>query len=113
MIRRPPRSTLFPTRRSSDLVQVIGVSTDDLEDRAKVLQFVRETKVNFPIWVGGSIEHMMQFGLGGALPGTVVIDREGNIFKSISGVIDQAMLRKEIESLLAASDKRGALAAKL
>src|SRR5687767_15255088 len=94
-------------------VQVIGVSTDDLEDRAKVLQFVRETKVNFPIWVGGSIEHMMGFGLGGALPGTVVITREGNVFKSISGVIDQAMLRKEIESLLAASDKRGALAAKL
>ena len=90
-------------------VQVIGVSTDDLEDRAKVLEFVRETKVNFPIWIGGSIEHMMSFGLGGALPGTVVIDREGNIFKSISGVIDQAMLRKEIESLLAASDKRGVL----
>ena len=90
-------------------VQVIGVSTDDLEDRAKVLEFVRETKVNFPIWIGGSIEHMMSFGLGGALPGTVVIDREGNVFKSISGVIDQAMLRKEIESLLAASDKSGAL----
>ena len=94
-------------------VQVIGVSTDDLEDRAKVLQFVRETKVNFPIWVGGSIEHMMQFGLGGALPGTVVIDREGNIFKSISGVIDQAMLRKEIESLLAASHKSAAFATTL
>ena len=90
-------------------VQVIGVSTDDLEDRAKVLQFVRETKVNFPIWIGGSSQHMMQFGLGGALPGTVVIDREGNIFKSISGVIDQAMLRKEIESLLAAPGKSGAL----
>src|SRR6185503_12424225 len=35
-------------------VQVIGVSTDDVADRAKVLQFVRETKVNFPIWIGGS-----------------------------------------------------------
>ncbi|MCA1577418.1 MAG: TlpA family protein disulfide reductase [Acidobacteria bacterium] len=90
-------------------VQVIGVSTDDLEDRAKVLQFVRETKVNFPIWIGGSAQHMMRFGLGGALPGTVVIDREGNIFKSISGVIDQAMLRKEIESLLATPARSGAL----
>lgn len=86
-------------------VQVIGVSTDDFEDRAKVLQFVRETKVNFPIWVGGTTEHMMKFGLGGALPGTVVIDREGNVFKSISGVIDQAMLRKEIEKLLATPGK--------
>jgi peroxiredoxin len=90
-------------------VQVIGVSTDDLDDRAKVVQFVRETKVNFPIWMGGSSQHMMSFGLGGALPGTVVIDREGNIFKSISGVIDPAMLRKEIESLLATPARSGAL----
>jgi peroxiredoxin len=90
-------------------VQVIGVSTDDLEDRAKVLQFVRETKVNFPIWVGGSSQHMMKFGLGAALPGTVVIDRDGRVFKTISGVIDQALLRKEIESLLAASAKSAEL----
>ena len=82
-------------------VQVIGVSTDDLEDRSKVLQFVKETKVNFPIWVGGSTEHMVRFGLGAALPGTVIIDRNGIITKIISGVIDQAMLRKQIEALLA------------
>ena len=89
-------------------VQVIGVSTDDLTDRSKVLQFVRETKVNFPIWVGGSVEHMMRFGLGAALPGTVVIDREGKIAKIISGVIDQAALRKEIEALLAVASDNAA-----
>jgi peroxiredoxin len=89
-------------------VQVIGVSTDDVADRSKVLQFVKETKVNFPIWVGGSVEHMMRFGLGAALPGTVVIDREGKIARIISGVIDQAALRKEIEALLAvAKEKAG------
>ena len=81
-------------------VQVIGVSTDDVADRATVLQFVRETKVNFPIWIGGSAEHMVSFGLGTALPGTVVIDRQGKIAKIISGVVNQATLRKEIEALL-------------
>jgi peroxiredoxin len=84
-------------------VQVIGVSTDDVADRSKVLQFVKETKVNFPIWVGGSAAHMVRFGLGTALPGTVVIDREGKIAKIISGVIDAAVLRKEIEALLSAA----------
>lgn len=82
-------------------VQVIGVSTDDLADRSKVLQFVKETKVNFPIWVGGTTEHMVRFGLGAALPGTVIIDRNGRITKIISGVVDQAGLRKQIEALLA------------
>ena len=89
-------------------VQVVGVSTDDIADRSKVLQFVKETKVNFPIWIGGSAEHMVRFGLGTALPGTVVIDREGKIAKIISGVIDQAMLRKQIEALLAVASNNTA-----
>jgi hypothetical protein len=72
-----------------------------LKDRNKVLQFVKETKINFPIWVGGSTEHMVKFGLGAALPGTVVIGRDGRVVKIIAGVVDQVMLRKEIEALLA------------
>lgn len=82
-------------------VQVIGVNTDELKDRSKVLQFVRETKLNFPIWVGGSTEHMVKFGLGAALPGTVVIGRDGRIAQIISGVVDQVVLRKHIEAMLA------------
>lgn len=82
-------------------VQVVGASVDDEEDKNKVLQFIRETKVNFPIWVGASMEHMVRFGLGTALPGTVVIGRDGRVVKIISGLVDQASLRKEIEALLA------------
>lgn len=81
-------------------VQVIGVSTDDPESRNKVVQFVKETKINFPIWLGGSTDHMSRFGLGVALPGTVVIGRDGRVKKVISGVIDQVVLRKLIDSLL-------------
>ncbi len=82
-------------------VQVIGVNTDETEDRKKVLQFVKETKVNFPVWVDGSIQDMMRFGLGGALPGTVVIGRDGRVTKVISGVVDPVALKKDIEALLA------------
>ena len=82
-------------------VQVIGVSTDEPESRNEVVQFVKQTKINFPIWLGGSTDHMLRFGLGGALPGTVVIGRDGRVKKVISGIIDQAVLRKLIEELLA------------
>lgn len=82
-------------------LQVIGASTDEAEDRAKVLQFVKETKINFPIWVGASAADMMRFGLGGALPGTVIIDRDGRIVKIISGIVDPADLRKQIDRMLA------------
>ncbi len=82
-------------------VQVIGVNTDDEDDRKKVLQFVKETKINFPVWIGASTEHMMRFGLGAALPGTVVIGRDGRVTKVISGVVDPVSLKKDIEALLA------------
>jgi peroxiredoxin len=88
-------------------LQVIGVSTDGLEDHNKVLQFVRQTKVNFPIWVGGTTAHTFRFGLGEALPGTVVIGRDGKVARVISGVIEKNALRKEVETLLTATPVDG------
>lgn len=81
-------------------VQVVGASTDEMEDRDKVLQFVKETKVNFPIWIGATTTDMMRFGLGTALPGTVVINRDGRVARVISGVVNQADLKKQIDAML-------------
>ncbi len=75
-------------------VQVIGASTDEVADRPKVLQFIKETKVNFPIWMGATAADMSRFGLGEALPGTVVIDKTGKIVKVISGIVNAEDLRK-------------------
>jgi thiol-disulfide isomerase/thioredoxin len=86
-------------------LQVIGASTDVVEDRAKVLQFVKETKVNFPIWTGATTADMIRFGLGAALPGTVIIGRDGRVVKIISGVVNQADLKKQVETLLATAEK--------
>jgi len=84
-------------------VQVIGASSDQADDRAKVLQFIRETKINFPVWIGATSADMVRFGLGGALPGTVIIDREGRVAKVISGMVNQADLKREIDRMLASS----------
>jgi thiol-disulfide isomerase/thioredoxin len=86
-------------------VQVIGASTDEAEDRAKVLQFVKETKINFPVWMGATTADMMRFGLGAALPGTVIIGRDGHVVKIISGVINQADLKKQIDAMLASAEQ--------
>lgn len=81
-------------------VQVIGASTDEAADRPKVLQFIKETKVNFPIWMGATTADMVRFGLGEALPGTVVIDKTGKIVKVVFGVVTVADLKKQIDSML-------------
>lgn len=82
-------------------VQVVGASADEAGDRAKVLQFIKETKINFPVWMGATTVDMMRFGLGSALPGTVIISKDGRIGKVISGVVNQADLKKQIEMMLA------------
>lgn len=84
-------------------VQVIGASADEIEDRAKILQFIKQTKINFPVWVGATPADMIRFGLGTALPGTVVIGKDGRVAKVISGVVNQADLKKHIEALLAST----------
>jgi thiol-disulfide isomerase/thioredoxin len=89
-------------------VQVVGASTDAGEDRAKVMQFVKETKVNFPIWTGATTADMMRFGLGAALPGTVIIGRDGRVAKVISGIVNQLELKKQIDGMLAAAEKTAA-----
>jgi thiol-disulfide isomerase/thioredoxin len=84
-------------------VQVIGASADEMEDRAKVLQFIKETKINFPVWIGATPADMMRFGVGTALPGTIVIGKDGRVAKVISGVVNQANLKKQLEVMLAST----------
>ena len=82
-------------------VQVIGASADAIADRSKVIQFIRESRVNFPVWLGATTEDMKRFGLGPALPGTAVIGRDGKILSVHLSVITQNELRKQIDALLA------------
>ncbi len=81
-------------------VQVIGASADQLADQAKVLQFVRQAKINFPVWLGTTTENMRQFGVGPGLPATIIIGADGKIAAVHHSVIKQAELKQELDTLL-------------
>jgi thiol-disulfide isomerase/thioredoxin len=81
-------------------VQVIGAAGDEAGESAKVLKFIREFKVNFPVWVGASTTDMERFGVGAVLPATIIIDREGKIVWREIGIIKADILRKELDKLL-------------
>ena len=49
---------------------------------------------------------MSRFGLGEALPGTVVIDKSGKIVKVISGIVSVADLRKQIDAMLEVAESK-------
>lgn len=81
-------------------VQVIGAAGDSAADSVKVLKFIRDFKVNFPVWVGSTTEDMKRFGVGEVLPATVIIDRNGKIVRREIGIIKPLELRKVLDSLL-------------
>ena len=81
-------------------VQVIGAAGDAASDSAKVLKFVRQYKLNFPIWVGASTDDMTRFGLGTVLPATVIVDQNGKIAWREIGIIKPIEVRKELDRLL-------------
>lgn len=81
-------------------VQVIGAAGDTAADSAKVMKFIREHKVNFPVWVGATTDDMQRFGLGTVLPATVVIDKNGKIVWREIGIIKPDVLRKELDKML-------------
>lgn len=81
-------------------VQVIGATADEAAESAKVLKFVRQVKINFPIWLGASTEDMTRFGVGTVLPATVIISREGKIAWREIGIIKPAELRKKLDEML-------------
>jgi thiol-disulfide isomerase/thioredoxin len=86
-------------------VQVIGASADEATARPKVMQFIKETKLNFPVWLGATTGDMEKFGLAPALPGTVIIGRDGRIVWHKSGVVKEADVKKKIDELLAQASK--------
>ncbi|MBX7224104.1 MAG: TlpA family protein disulfide reductase [Blastocatellia bacterium] len=80
-------------------VQVIAAAADDVAKRDVVIKFVRENKLNFPVWLGVTTDNMTRFGVGPGLPATVIIDREGKIAALFRGPVTEAMVVKQLEAL--------------
>jgi thiol-disulfide isomerase/thioredoxin len=86
-------------------VQVVGAAADTMAGIKPVRQFIKDTQVNFPIWLGATTAQMAQFGLGPSLPGTAIIGRDGKIVAVFPGVVSQAEIKKHLDKLIAAANK--------
>jgi thiol-disulfide isomerase/thioredoxin len=81
-------------------VQVIGASVDDESTQARIAPFIKKLRIDFPIWIGATIEHMQTLGLGGALPATAILDRDGQVAGRIIGMVSKGDLQQRMKWLL-------------
>jgi peroxiredoxin len=82
-------------------VDVVGVSIDDAAARGEVVKFVREQKVTYTVWTGGTAADLERFGVGPTPPATVILDAEGRVVARF-GAVHIRDVRKRVEGLVAA-----------
>ena len=79
---------------------VVGVGIDDEQ---KIAPFVKNLGVNYPILVGGRTAMQVSYQYGnnsGALPYSIIIDKQGIIRYRAGGLISKNKLISQIEPLL-------------
>ena len=81
-------------------VVVIGASLDDATTVKNVKPYAKKAKLNFPVWVGATPDHLEKLGLGQAIPATAFFDRDGNLVGRVMGVLQRDDLEHRIEWLL-------------
>jgi len=86
-------------------VEVIGAANEAMSARDSVADFVRRLEIGFPIWMEASADHMEAFGVGIALPATVIVDRQGRVAARIVGATDAAHLRSILDRLLSETSR--------
>jgi thiol-disulfide isomerase/thioredoxin len=87
-------------KRYPERVAVIGISIDDESTRGAIPKFLKQQKVNFPIWVGGNIAAMEKLGLVGVVPGTAFLNAEGKVIGRVLGQLKKKDLIPRVEWML-------------
>ena len=86
-------------------LQIIGV-TYPPERRARVLRFTRRLKVNYPVALG-TRETKALFSSDETLPLTIIVDRDGKVRETISGILLPDEFEEKIRPLLTSPTPKG------
>ena len=102
----PELNTLYNEMRELG-VTVYGISTD-AEGAEKVVPYVEEIGIDYPILLDPEAKSPAIFGGIEGYPMTFIFDREGLIYSSYLGAQDGATFRADIEYLLTAEASEAA-----
>jgi len=78
-------------------VQFLGVSD---ESRDKLISFVEEYGINYPILIDGSVDTIMPKWKIRAIPTTFILGRDGEVLASFEGMLTKERLTNEVDKWL-------------
>jgi thiol-disulfide isomerase/thioredoxin len=86
-------------------VLFIAASIDDDDMKPEVKAFIKKHQAGaLTVMMGATIDSLREFGLQQVMPGTVLIDAEGNIVDRVSGKLKQADFTARLKKLAGEPD---------
>lgn len=95
-----PRLSKLSQEFATSNVRFIAVSIDDAKDRAKIEPYLAKQDIHLDVWVGGNADVLGRFGLGDIVPGTLIIDEQGQVITRIMGEAREEDVRSRLDWLL-------------
>lgn len=95
-----PRLSQIAASYAGKPVKFVFISIDDPKDRAKIPSVLKRLHVSLESWVGADTDTLGGFGLGDIVPGTVVLDDQGQIVARVMGEAKEDDVRKAVDWLL-------------
>lgn len=95
-----PRLSKLSEEFAGKNVHFVAVSIDDAKDRAKVEPYLAKQDIHLNVWVGGNSDLLARFGLGDIVPGTLILDQQGEVITRIMGEAKDEDVRSRLNWLL-------------
>jgi len=95
-----PRLALIAASYAGKPVSFVFISIDAMKDRAKIPGALARLHVSFDSWVNADSDTLGRFGLGDIVPGTLVLDENGETVARVMGEAQEDDVRKPVEWLL-------------
>ncbi len=91
---------MLAKRYAGQDVEFVAVSIDEPKDRAKIQPFLDRHAIGLNVWTGPNADILDRFGLGNIVPGTVVLDRQGQPVTRIMGEARDEDVQTPVDWLL-------------
>ena len=95
-----PRLSQIAANYAGKPVSFVLISIDDPKDRKKIPGALEKLHVSFDSWTGADTDTLAIFGLGDIVPGTLVLDQNGEPVARVMGEAKEEDVRKPVDWLL-------------
>ena len=95
-VQEMPELSALQTELGKDKVRFIGIGIDSPDALA---EFAAKYKITYPLYLGGMSGTQLSTALGnkaGGLPFTVIINKSGDVVKTVRGKVDMKELKRDI-----------------